>query len=75
MQNLHISAPLFSGCQGIALRSHRDDSTFDDLSLGKFKALVNFQMEYGNELLQTHVGARGAISLPLGMQNEDFFAN
>ena len=43
------------GRQGIALRGHRDDNTSTDLSQGKFKAIVNFRVESGDEVLQEHL--------------------
>lgn len=52
-----IKCVKFCGRHRIAPRGHRDDSTSDDLSLGKFKALVNFRMESGDELLQSHVAS------------------
>ena len=41
------------GRQGIALRGHRDDSTFTVLSQGN--AVVNFRVESGDEVLQDHL--------------------
>ena len=39
----------FCGRNGIALRGHRDDSTSTDISQGKFKALVKFHIDSGDE--------------------------
>ena len=38
------------GRQGIALGGHRDDSTSDDINKGKFRALVEFRIESGDNI-------------------------
>ena len=43
------------GRQGIALRGHRDDSTSDEVNQGKFKAIVDFRIEAGDEVLKEHL--------------------
>ena len=43
------------GRQGIAVRGHRDDSTSDELNQGKFKAIVDFRIESGDQVLKEHV--------------------
>ena len=43
------------GRQGIALRGHRDDNTSTLLSQGKFKAVVNFRVDSGDEVLREHL--------------------
>ena len=43
------------GRQGIALRCHRDDSTSDEVNQGKFKAIVDFRIEAGDEALKEHL--------------------
>ena len=43
------------GRQGIALRGHRDDSTSDEVNQVKFKAIVDFRIEAGDEVLKEHL--------------------
>ena len=40
------------GQSQITLRGHRDDSTSIDISQGKFKALVKFCIDSGDEVLK-----------------------
>ena len=45
------------GRQGIALGGHRDDSTSDDINKGKFRALVEFRIESGDNIYCIEVKA------------------
>ena len=48
----------FCGRHGIALRGHRDDGVVLDDNItrhGKFKALVNFRVDAGDEVLKKHL--------------------
>lgn len=41
--------------QGIALRGHRDDSSSDALNAGNFRAVVDFRVEAGDEVLKEYL--------------------
>jgi len=41
--------------QGIALRGHRDDSSSEALNTGNFRAIVDFRVEAGDEVLKEHL--------------------
>ena len=67
---------LFCGCQGLALRGHRDDgpSARDDVHTnhGNFLALLHFRVQAGDDILKDHLetAARNAIYTSKTVQNE-----
>ena len=46
---------IFCGCENLALQGHRDDSQhYDNDSVGKFQALLDFEAECGDKVLKEH---------------------
>lgn len=60
------------GHQGIALRGHRDDSTSEALNQGNFKALIDFRIDAGDDILKEHLKScgRNATYVSKMTQNE-----
>ena len=72
-----IKTVLFCGREGIALRGHRDHGpmsmSFDESSCdGKFRSLLRFRMDAGDDILTQHINSAGANAnyLSKRIQNE-----